>query len=190
MFPKDDDILLEYLYEDGQKIEPTWLVLTSLAIIFFFTSNFHILILSFFFLSRYVPVVPMVLVNGSEGIGTGWSTYVPNYNPRDIVANIRRLLNGEPMQPMDPWYKGFRGTIEKTGTKEAGVVYTVSGIIEEIDDTNVRITELPVRRWTQDYKEFLESSMTVNDKIKEPFVKVQLTLACLALLSYKICWKP
>ncbi|KAL8098365.1 DNA topoisomerase 2 isoform X2 [Apium graveolens] len=143
MFPKDDDILLEYLYEDGQKIEPTW----------------------------YVPVVPMVLVNGSEGIGTGWSTYVPNYNPRDIVANIRRLLNGEPMQPMDPWYKGFRGTIEKTATKEAGATYTVSGIIEEIDNTNVRITELPVRRWTQDYKEFLELSLTGNDKIREPLIK-------------------
>lgn len=50
----------------------------------------------------------MVLVNGSEGIGTGWSTYVPNYNPRDIVANIMRLLKNEPMVPMDPWYKGFR----------------------------------------------------------------------------------
>lgn len=114
----------------------------------------------------------MVLVNGSEGIGTGWSTYVPNYNPRDIVANIRRLLNGEPMQPMDPWYKGFRGTIEKTATKEAGASYTVSGIIEEIDATNVRIAELPVRRWTQDYKEFLESNMIGNEKIKEPLIKV------------------
>lgn len=50
----------------------------------------------------------MVLVNGSEGIGTGWSSYVPNYNPRELVANVKRLLNGEPMQPMDPWYKGFK----------------------------------------------------------------------------------
>ncbi|KAK1370457.1 DNA topoisomerase 2 [Heracleum sosnowskyi] len=143
MFPEYDDILLDYLYEDGQKIEPTW----------------------------YVPIVPMVLVNGSEGAGLGWSTYVPNYNPRDIVANIRLLLRGEPMQPMDPWYKGFRGTIEKTATKEAGASYTVSGIIEEIDDTKVRITELPIRTWTQDYKEFLDSRMTGNDKVKEPFIK-------------------
>ena len=37
----------------------------------------------------------MVLVNGAEGIGTGWSTYIPNYNPRDIVANLKRLLAGE-----------------------------------------------------------------------------------------------
>ncbi|KAF6168380.1 hypothetical protein GIB67_018220 [Kingdonia uniflora] len=121
--------------------------------------------------ARYMPTIPMVLVNGSEGIGTGWSSYVPNYNPRDIVANIKRLLNGEPMEPMDPWYKGFKGTIEKTATKEAGATYTISGIIEEIDETTLRVTELPVRRWTQDYKEFLESIMTGNEKIKEPFIK-------------------
>ena len=54
-----------------------------------------------------MPIIPMVLANGSEGIGTGWSSYIPNYNPKDIVANVRRLLNDEPMQPMDPWYRGF-----------------------------------------------------------------------------------
>ncbi|KAF8398402.1 hypothetical protein HHK36_017329 [Tetracentron sinense] len=143
LFPKDDDFLLDYLNEDGQTIEPTW----------------------------YMPIIPMVLVNGSEGIGTGWSSYIPNYNPRDIVSNVRHLLNSELMEPMDPWYKGFKGTIEKTATKEAGVSYTVSGIIGEIDETTLRITELPVRRWTQDYKEFLESNMTGNEKIKDPFIK-------------------
>eukprot|EP00250_Pteridium_aquilinum_P019523 c24465_g1_i1 orf=369-4922(-) len=143
IFPKDDDILLEYLKEDGQQIEPTW----------------------------YCPILPMVLVNGSEGIGTGWSTFVPNYNPRDIVANIRSLLDGEPMEPMHPWYKGFQGTIEHTVTKEAGRSYTLSGVYELVDETTLRVTELPVRKWTQDYKEFLESMMSPTDKIKEPFIK-------------------
>ncbi|XP_010023597.2 DNA topoisomerase 2 [Eucalyptus grandis] len=144
LFPKDDDNLLNYLNEDGQSIEPTW----------------------------YMPILPTVLVNGSEGIGTGWSSYIPNYNPRDIIANLRRLLNGEMMEPMDPWYRGFRGTIEKTATKEAGVSYTVCGIVEEVDDTTLRITELPIRRWTQDYREFLESLSTgERDKTKDPFVK-------------------
>ncbi|XP_020113224.1 DNA topoisomerase 2-like [Ananas comosus] len=143
LFPKDDDILLDYLNEDGQSIEPTW----------------------------YIPIIPMVLINGSEGIGTGWSSFVPNYNPRDIIANVRRLLNDEPMQPMDPWYRGFKGLIEKSATKEAGVTYTITGIIEEVDNTTLRIMELPVRRWTQDYKEFLEALMTGNDKVKEPFIK-------------------
>ncbi|KAL5543375.1 hypothetical protein UlMin_007159 [Ulmus minor] len=142
LFPKDDDILLDYLNEDGQKIEPTW----------------------------YMPIIPTVLVNGSEGIGTGWSSYIPNYNPRDIVANIRRLLDGQEMEPMNPWYRGFKGTIERS-MKEGGASYIVSGILEEVNETTIRITELPVRRWTQDYKEFLESISLGNEKAKDPFIE-------------------
>lgn len=62
---------------------------------------------------RYMPVVPTVLVNGAEGIGTGWSTSIPNFNPRDLVANLRRLLDGEQPVTMKPWYRGFNGTIEE-----------------------------------------------------------------------------
>ncbi|RWW20128.1 hypothetical protein GW17_00015772 [Ensete ventricosum] len=72
------------------------------------------------------------------------------------------------------WLRQFEGRIEKSATKEAGVTYTITGVIEEVDNTTLRITELPVRRWTQDYKEFLESMMTGNDKIKEPFIKKAL----------------
>lgn len=61
-----------------------------------------------------MPIIPMVLVNGSDGVGMGWSSNVPNYNPRDIIANIRHLIEGEPMKPMDPWYKDFKGVIKKT----------------------------------------------------------------------------
>ena len=49
----------------------------------------------------------MVLVNGADGIGTGWSTVVPNYSPRDIVENILRLLDGKELEAMHPWYRGF-----------------------------------------------------------------------------------
>ncbi|KAI8538696.1 hypothetical protein RHMOL_Rhmol09G0124700 [Rhododendron molle] len=118
---------------------------------------------------RYMPIIPMVQVNRSEGIGIGWSSYIANYSPRDIVANVRHLLNGEPMEVMDPWGKGFKRTIEKTATKESGVSYTITGVIDEVNDSTLRISELPIRRWTQDYKEFLESME--NDKIEDPFIK-------------------
>jgi DNA topoisomerase-2 len=42
-----------------------------------------------------MPIIPTVLINGAEGIGTGWSTSIPNYNPHDIVNNIKRLMNDE-----------------------------------------------------------------------------------------------
>ncbi|KAI9193271.1 DNA topoisomerase [Polychytrium aggregatum] len=124
LFPEDDDPLLNYLDDDGQSIEPEW----------------------------YVPICPMVLVNGSEGIGTGWSTSIPNYNPRDIVENIRRMMRDEPTQPMMPWYRGFKGTIVEAARDR----YQVSGIIEKIDDQTIRISELPLKKWVQDYKEQLE----------------------------------
>jgi DNA topoisomerase-2 len=54
-----------------------------------------------------VPIIPLVLVNGAEGIGTGWSTSVPPYNPHDIVANLRTMMAGQQPIPMKPWYKGF-----------------------------------------------------------------------------------
>jgi DNA topoisomerase-2 len=127
-----DDQLLEYLNDDGQSIEPEW----------------------------YIPVLPLLLVNGGEGIGTGWSTSIPNYNPRDIVANIRRLMKGQEMEEMHPWYRGFSGKIERENADR----YKVAGIIEKIDSTTVRITELPIKTWTQSYKELLESWIAGTDK--------------------------
>ncbi|KAG1667004.1 hypothetical protein FOA52_014316 [Chlamydomonas sp. UWO 241] len=149
LFNEQDDQLLDYLNEDGQKIEPNW----------------------------YLPIVPTVLINGAEGIGTGWSTSVPNYNPRDIVANIRHLLADEPMEPMHPWYRGFNGTIEevaparsRANAEQPSKSYCVSGIINQTSDTTLEIREMPVGKWTQDYKEWLESLIKPEDKTVEPLI--------------------
>ncbi|TKR76466.1 hypothetical protein L596_017596 [Steinernema carpocapsae] len=69
---------------------------------------------SYVLVLRYCPIIPTVLVNGAEGIGTGWSTKVPNFNPREIVENMRRLIRGEEPKEMVPWYKNFRGTITRS----------------------------------------------------------------------------
>lgn len=66
---------------------------------------------------QFVPVIPMILINGSQGIGTGWSTTVPNFNPLTIISNIKRMLNGEQLEPMVPWYRGFTGEMEKIDEK-------------------------------------------------------------------------
>ncbi|CAI2199723.1 3974_t:CDS:2, partial [Funneliformis geosporum] len=50
----------------------------------------------------------MVLVNGSEGIGTGWSSSISNYNPQEIVDNLKRLINNEETVKMHSWYRGFQ----------------------------------------------------------------------------------
>lgn len=136
-----DAPLLSYLNEEGQTIEPEY----------------------------YAPVLPMVLVNGADGIGTGWSTSIPNYNPRDIAINLMRMLDGEECGPLVPWYSGFRGQIDESVSSRGLRSYTVSGIINQIDDTTLEITELPLKKWTQDYKEYLEELAKSEGK-KDPFI--------------------
>ncbi|KAJ3160651.1 DNA topoisomerase 2 [Geranomyces michiganensis] len=132
LFVPTDDPLLVYQNDDGLSIEPEW----------------------------YIPILPVLLLNGAEGIGTGWSTSIPNYNPRDVVDNIYRLMNGEEVLPMKPWYRGFQGNIEQTAKDK----YKVTGIIEKIDETTVRISELPIKCWTQSYKEDVESWLAGTEK--------------------------
>ncbi|KAF1977580.1 type II DNA topoisomerase [Bimuria novae-zelandiae CBS 107.79] len=128
IFHPQDDALLKYGESDGNKIEP----------------------------EMYVPILPMVLVNGSDGIGTGWSSSIPNYNPIEIVENLRiRMRDGaskEDMKPMAPWFRGFTGTVEELPNDR----YKFTGIIQETGENELEITELPVRYWSQDFKEKLE----------------------------------
>ena len=141
IFPECDDALLDYLNEDGQVIEP----------------------------EHYLPILPLVLVNGADGIGTGWSTSIPNYNPRDLMANIRRLLADEEQERMHPWYRNFEGEIMEEVVK-GEVRYHIKGKYEIQDETTLVITELPLRSWTTDYKEFLEGMMNPKEKNATPFI--------------------
>ena len=109
---------------------------------------------------RYIPIIPMVLVNGADGIGTGWMTKVPNYNPREIVKNLKKMLAGEEAKPMTPWFKNFRGTIEPLDHQR----YVVNGEVSSLSDTKIEITELPVKTWTNSYKEMLEGMLTVSSR--------------------------
>ena len=79
-----------------------------------------------------MPILPTVLINGAEGIGTGWSTFIPNYNPRDIVENLKRLIQGQELVPMQPWYRGFTGSIEEVPTKTGGRSYVCNGTIKQV----------------------------------------------------------
>ncbi|KAF2905680.1 hypothetical protein ILUMI_00490 [Ignelater luminosus] len=135
IFHPNDDPLLKHEYDDNQKIEPVW----------------------------YIPIIPMILVNGADGIGTGWMTKIPNYNPREIVQNLRIMLDGDEPVPMIPWYKNFKGTIEDCGDQR----YVISGEIALIGNDKVEITELPIGTWTQNYKEnVLEPLLHGSEKVK------------------------
>eukprot|EP00798_Chlamydomonas_sp_ICE-L_P009001 gene9001-biopygen8885 len=84
LFPREDDRVLEYLTDDGTSMEPRF----------------------------YAPIIPLVLANGADGIGTGYSTHIPCFDPRDLVIAIReRICGTERITKLKPWYKGFRGEV-------------------------------------------------------------------------------
>lgn len=135
VFSALDEPTLEHQYEDGKMIEP----------------------------KVYAPVIPMVLVNGADGIGTGWSTSIPNYHPMDIVKNLKRRMGRleegdteeQPFLPMTPWFRGWKGTPEPEGPGR----FKFNGIIkqDELNPNEVVVTELPIRMWTDDFKSKLEA---------------------------------
>jgi DNA topoisomerase II len=123
LFPEVDEALLSYCEDDGQLIEPYY----------------------------YCPIIPMLLVNGCQGIGTGWSSNIPPYNPMDVMNYIRaKLKNDSHFPTIRPYARGFTGTIEE---KSSG--YVTSGRVKKLNKNTISIDELPFRCWTTSYKNFL-----------------------------------
>ena len=125
IFPPSDFPLLEYNDDDGILVEPKY----------------------------YVPIIPMVLVNGMNGIGTGFSTTVPKYDIIDVIKNMKRKILKKSQLSIAPSCNGFKGKIVKLDNKN----FISKGIYEVINDTSIHITELPIGKWTDDYKKFLDS---------------------------------
>jgi DNA topoisomerase II len=124
LFNKLDEPIYKYNKDDGMDIEPEY----------------------------YMPIIPMVLINGSQGIGTGWSTDIPKFNPLDIIKNIKSKLNGTEYEEMIPYSHGFKGTI----TKKSNNIFVSKGLYE-VKENKIIVTELPMGMWTDTYKIFLES---------------------------------
>jgi DNA topoisomerase-2 len=142
LFDAKDDAVLKYLDDDGKPIEPEY----------------------------YVPILPTVLVNGTEGIGTGFSCYVPPFNPKDICENIERAISKQPLKEMKPWFNNFKGRV----FKNTDGFWVTEGLWSTTSTGNkIKITELPPGRWTQDYKEYLDG--LVDKKIIASFVNNSTT---------------
>lgn len=129
LFNKEDFDLLEYLDDDGFSIEPKF----------------------------YVPTLPLILINGACGIGTGFSSDVPCFNPEDIKDRLMKLVEDEDadIEELTPWYNGFTGKIEKVEENK-----WISTGVYTVETGKVKITELPVGTWTDDYKAFLDKLET------------------------------
>ena len=149
IYRENDDAILKYLDDDGFLVEPIF----------------------------YAPIIPMILVNGTKGIGTGFSTDIMCYNPTEIIQYLKnkltKLTNSTTptAQEFIPYYEGFKGTIIKiqsdgttTPNNTTSPKFLIKGKYEVVGPDKIRITELPIGTWTDDYKEFLESLIDSVDK--------------------------
>ena len=93
VFKKDDEPLLVLNVDEGKFCEPV-----------------HLL-----------PILPMHVINGAEGIGTGHSTWLPKHNPLDVCAWLLAKLNGKVLPPILPWYRDFTGEV-KVAKRSTGEV--------------------------------------------------------------------
>lgn len=130
IFREEDKNILTYQEEENIKIEPEY----------------------------YIPIVPMILINGARGIGTGWSTFIPNFNILDIIKELTYMIKNKKKSNfmITPWYNKFRGIIYNNVLQ--GRIY-----INE-KSNRVIITELPIGIWTQTFK---ENILENNKDIKE-----------------------
>ena len=143
MFKKEDSSILKYIDDDGEVVEPEY----------------------------YQPVVPLLVINGALGIGTGFSTNIPPHNPSDVLSLLRDRLSlrrdtlaGLALQP---WWYGFTGNVQRT-TDTTWV--TKGKAVWDDAKYTITISELPVGTWTKDYKTYLDTLCTntrVSDKEKD-----------------------
>ncbi len=164
LFPQADDNVLRYLEDDGYPVEPIY----------------------------YVPILPMVLINSSKGIGTGFSTEILGYHPMDLVGWLKAKLGGAHNNVFHglPYWEGFTGSVHllttagstvsvieefdlsevdqlslATATAATAVKkYLVKGKYQKVDADKIVVTELPVGYWTEDFKEHLDHLMDLTDK--------------------------
>lgn len=131
IFRPEDKPVLDYLDDDGFQIQPEF----------------------------YIPILPMIVINGALGIGTGFSTNIPCYNPKDIISIINNKLDGNDVVEPKPWYRGFKGKIDEISEGK----YVSKGMYEKVGQNKLRITELPIGMWTEDFKEIIESLLDTKD---------------------------
>lgn len=124
---EDDDILIKQEFE-GFPIEPKF----------------------------YLPVLPMILINGSEGVSSGFAQKILGRNPENIKKYLKDFLNSKKPKEelLHPFYKGFEGTFEKD--TEVKNRWFVKGVIEELPRNEILIKEIPFQYDLQSYLKVLD----------------------------------
>ena len=131
IFRDEDMPILNYIIEEGKEVEP----------------------------ENYEPIIPVILINGTSGIGSGFATDIPPFNPIEVVECLKSFINEKDYIELTPYFRGFIGRIEKLDNAK----YLMKGKYEIIDDDTVHITEIPITVSLENYKQFL-TTIEILDK--------------------------
>ena len=129
IFKENDDAILNYISDDGSMVEPDY----------------------------YLPIIPFVLVNGQLGIGTGFSTSIPSFSPKQIIDYLQKKLGGLCIEEDKwiPYYENFKGTVASIANESQK--FLIKGLYTKIDENTIIISELPIGIYTMPYIAFLET---------------------------------
>jgi DNA gyrase/topoisomerase IV subunit A len=89
--------------------------------------------------ANFLPLIPLVLLNGMSGIAVGWSTEILPHSLRDIVSATVAAIDGKPMPAITPSFDYLNTRVRSLGDN----AYEFTGAITIESVTTVRITELP-----------------------------------------------
>lgn len=85
-----------------------------------------------------LPKLPIMLLNGAEGIGTGFSSVIPSFNHRDIIKSMIQFVETGSARKIKPWVRSYSESID---VERGGKVHFKMGF-KEINGS-IYITELP-----------------------------------------------
>jgi len=114
LFKQEDSPILKHQFFEGEKIEPMF----------------------------YVPSLPILLINGSEGVSSGFAQKILPRNPEDVKSYIKNTINGkESKTALVPFFKGFKGKIIQG---ENSAQWIIKGTVQKVGINKVLITEVPI----------------------------------------------
>lgn len=122
---KDND-LLKYKEEEGYIIEPEY----------------------------YLPVIPMILINGSPGIAVGFTSKILNRDPKEVVKACASVLQGKKIKEVSPKVNEFNGTFEQDVNNHK--CWYINGKFERKNTYTVHVTEIPISFTYDKYEQYLD----------------------------------
>jgi DNA topoisomerase-2 len=106
----------------------------------------------------FLPIIPMVLLNGTKGIAVGFATSISNRDPKEVTQACIDVLDGKEIGRLKPKIEEFSGTFELDLTEKGnGRRWIAKGLYELVNSTTVKITELAPSITYEKYKKMLDA---------------------------------